>query len=281
MQPEVVDRPYASPDSFAESVAAVLEEVDGLSSDESGELCFGAHGSILVESKRICWARAATMTRRLTDTLRKQRNPPLGHRDIARVVESCRGSGDRIGEALVKSGLVTAAGLRAALYFNAVDAILELSRAEARLSDFVPHGGGRHDPEYVFSTGEILSAALGRSDPALQVLLRGHLARVLGPTVSGLAAVRASRVAPALPIAAQEPLPLGVRRLLELSIIGAECVEGAEREGEPVIERWQGRILVTWRVHEAACVAVLDEGDDEDAIRARLRGDALFERHEP
>ncbi len=252
MQPDLDDRPYAAADSFAESVASVLEEVDGLASDESGELCFGPHGSILVESKRVCWARAATMTRRLTDTLRKQRNPPLGSRDIARVVEACRGSGDRIGEALVKSGLVTAAGLRAALYFNAVDAILELARAGAHLTDFVPHGGGRHDPEFVFSTGEILSATLGRGDPAQQVLLRGHLARVLGGTASGLAAVRASRVAPALPVAVQEPVTLGVRRLLELSSFAAACAEGGPR-GEILVERWQGVTVVCWSVHDAAC----------------------------
>jgi hypothetical protein len=280
MQPNLDDRPDASTNSFAESVASVLEEVDGLAPDESGELCFGPHGSILVESRRICWARAATMTRRLTDTLRKQRNPPLGSRDIAQVVEACRGSGARIGEALVKSGLVTAAGLRAALYFNAVDAILELARAGAPLTDFIPHGGGRHDPEFVFPTGEILSAALGRGDPAQQVLLRGHLARVLGGRLSGLAAVRASRVAPVLPVAVQEPVTLGVRRLLELSSFVAVRLEERAR-GELLVERWQGVTVVAWSVHDAACAGLLEESGDEDVVRTRLHADALFERHEP
>jgi hypothetical protein len=99
--------------------------------------------------------------------------------------------------------------------------------------------------------------------------------------VNGFAAVRASRVAPALPVAVQEPGALGVRRLLTLSALGARWAEGAPREGEPLVERFQGLELIAWRWRDAACLGVLRSSDDEEAIRERLQGETPSERHAP
>jgi hypothetical protein len=100
------------------------------------------------------------MRPRLTELLRHQQDPPIPRESIEAVLRACRSERLPIGEALVRSGLVSETGLRAALLEQTREALIELARNNSRPGAFVPHSGTGYEPRFSFSSAELL-AGLG------------------------------------------------------------------------------------------------------------------------
>jgi hypothetical protein len=181
----------ASP-SLLGAVQRTLGFIDDLPAGATGALSFGAHGVILLQGRKICWAMARTMRLRLTDILRNQSTPPVSREAVEQLYRRCKDSGTPIGEALVASGLATEAGLRAALFKHNGEAIVALSRALASPDDFVFHSKSGYDPKYSFSACEMLAMLGALDDPARATAAQLELGRVLVPESSGAAFTRGS-----------------------------------------------------------------------------------------
>ena len=136
-------------------VVDLLERVEELPEGAAGTLVFGSdarpRGAIFVEDRRICWAAAMGMSRRLTDILRDWAAEPLDDLAIERLVDECRTTGRRIGEVLVERGVVTASALSEALIQHTGESLLALSelptpRWSARSERFSPPSDHQSGP---------------------------------------------------------------------------------------------------------------------------------------
>jgi hypothetical protein len=145
----------------------LLASVESLPPDAVGLLQYGQSGTVLVESRAVCWAFASGMRRRLSTLLRQQRSPPLEASYIEELIEDCRRSGRPLGEVLLATGHISQEGLRTALFSHVVEAVARIAQSGADCVGFSPHERASYDPRFTFSTAEVL-AALGE-EPLLLV----------------------------------------------------------------------------------------------------------------
>jgi len=244
----------------------VLTFVDDLSPDATGVLRFGDAGTILVESRLICWAVAGGMEQRLTDLLRHQRNPPLDRGFLEVTVRDCRASGAPLGQALLASGQITEQGLRTALFRQAVQAIAHIARdAEDAPPEFVRRESSRYDARFSFSSAEIYAALGARHDRALAAVARRHLDGVLVPGTTGVASLACD---PRTVISAVNGARLRLEALCEacawsaglLSVVGevrpgAALAMATWYAGEP---RLPAASVVAWRTNGLQLTAIAD-----------------------
>jgi hypothetical protein len=170
------------------SVIELLQQVEALPSGATGALSYGELGAILVQNKRICWAVAAQMPKRLTDILCTQKEPPLPRDEMERLFRRCKEHNRPIGEALVSGGLLSEEQLRSALRRHNGEAISLLAAGQPRAGKFVPHAKTGYDPRFVFTTADLLASQSGKR--TLSGLAQEQLDDALGPDTNGFAFVR-------------------------------------------------------------------------------------------
>lgn len=249
----------ASP-GLISSVLRLLAFVDDLPKGATGVLKFGESGVILLESRKICWAVARSMRLRLTDILRNQSTPPLPREAVEEIYRRCKLDGVPIGEALVMSGLVTEAGLRAALFKHNGEAIAHLAGSGLSPDAFVTHTRTGYDPKFSFSPGEVLAMLGSLDDPARALAAQIELANTLVPDSVGVAFVRSNSASGALVIAVDRGCDLPVADLVLVCNWTAGLFDVAhtfDREAALVRATWGGHLaLVTWRAKEVVYVAL-------------------------
>jgi hypothetical protein len=247
----------------AGEVLEILEGIEELERHWSGTLRFGAHGVIVVEARRVCWAGARGMTLRLTDRLRQQRSPVLTRGQIEAVVESCRSTGTPIGQALVASGLVSEAGLRVALQCHVTDAIAELARAHARATALVAHVSQPYDTRSAFSTSEILTHLGARRDYLDAAAARARLAATVLSTREAFAFVRASHGSRPCLIALQNCRERRVCELVEAAVAACSAFDVSEaleeKRSHVVAELARGESITAWREEDTYYAAYAHE----------------------
>lgn len=182
--------PSVRPDHAAiDGTLRVLARVEALPVGATGVLRFADAGTILVESRLVCWAVATRMRQRLTDLLRHQRSPPLDRAFLEATVRRCRESGTPLGQALLSSGQITEAGLRTALFRQTVQAITQIgSEAPLAAPEFTPHASHAYDARFLFETADIFAALAAREDRALAAAGKAHLEQILAPGTTGVCA---------------------------------------------------------------------------------------------
>lgn len=161
--------------TLLEGATLVLAEVEDLPEDACGVLRFEDHGMVLVEHRRICWAVAKGMEKRLSDLLRHQRQPPLDRKELEGILRRCRTSGTPLGEALLESGQITEDGLRSALFRQATEAVAHIARASTLRWTFHPHTSARYDARFLFSPVEVFCALGARRDRVMAAAARRAL----------------------------------------------------------------------------------------------------------
>ncbi|HXK17505.1 MAG TPA: hypothetical protein VNG33_06875 [Polyangiaceae bacterium] len=249
----------ASPGLFA-SVLRLLSAVDDFPPDATGVLRFGGHGMILLESRKICWAVAASMRGRLTDILCNQGSSRLPKALVEDVFRKCKLSGQPLGETLVKSGLVSEFGLRAALLKHTGEAIAQLARTGVGPDHFTAHNATSYDPRFAFSACEILAMLGAVGDPARATAAHHELESTLVQESTGAAFARSSAVSGALVIAVERGCDFAVQDLVEVCnwISGLfDVVRTFEPEACAARAVWGGRAgLVTWRLNDVGYVGL-------------------------
>lgn len=137
----------------------LFTEIDALPADESGELSFAnasgeRHGMVFVENRRVCWAAARGLSRRLSDLLAAR--AALDGNAMENCYRTCTREGVPLGEFLVERGILTAECLRASLFQHTVESLRSLLATGAPVR-FRPRAGG-YSARFTFSTAELLVA---------------------------------------------------------------------------------------------------------------------------
>jgi len=184
-------------ETSAEAVVTLLEHVESVGAARSGVFTIAGtdgRGMVLVEEGRVCWASSREMRRRLTDLLCAEGSDRA---TIEEVVQACRRDRTPIGEALLRAGVVTEGGLRAALLRHTSEAIAKLSGGESE--SFVPHRHARYDARFSFTPLELLTSIGASWHPEDEDRGRAELAQTLGEQGVGVAFV--PRGKPMMPVA--------------------------------------------------------------------------------
>ena len=242
------------------SVLRLLSFIDELPYGATGALSFGEHGVILLESRKVCWAVARSMRLRLTDILRSQSTPPLPRQAIEDIYRQCKESGGPLGEALVRAGYVSEAGLRAALFKHNGEAIAQLASAGVVPESFVSHTRTGYDPKYSFSPCELLAMLGSLDDPARAMAAQLELAGTLVQDSTGAAFARSDLASGAMVIAVDRGCDVPVRDLVEVCNWTAGLFDIAHTfDPETSVARatWGRRLaLVTWRTRDVGYVGL-------------------------
>jgi hypothetical protein len=249
----------ASP-AHISGVLRLLSFIDELPAGATGALRFGEHGVILLESRKICWAVARATKLRLTDILRNQSTRPLSREAIEEIYRKCKDDGKPIGEALVAGGLVSEAGLRAALSKHNGEAIAQLARVSATPDGFTSHTRTGYDSRFSFSPCEVLAMLGALDDPARATVAQHELANALVQDSSGAAFARSSAVSGALVIAVDRGCDVPVQDLVEVCNWATglfDVVRTFDPDASAARATWGGHAaLVTWRVKEVSYVGL-------------------------
>ena len=252
--------------------AQLLSSIEALPADAVGLLDFGIEGTVLVESRSICWAVAAGMKRRLSALLQQQRSPPLEAGYIEQVLAECRRTRQPLGEALLATGHISQDGLRMALFTHVVEAIGRIARSGERCQGFVPHEGPSYDARFVFTTAEILAALGARRDRAQAAAAKRGLRTTLIPGTRGLAFMRdddgpvtiAVEGTPALRVPEIMDVCQWASSLLDVSAVFDDDVRIASGG------RSDSSSVVTWKSGEIQYVAVCESRAASALIVARV-----------
>jgi hypothetical protein len=159
------------------SAVRILEEVESFGTPATGRLSFGEHGDVFVQAQSVCWAVARGAPRRLTDRLRRLKNPPLTRAQLEAVFQKCARESVPVGEALVSAGLVSEAALRYVLLQHVAESIVRLAEVGAVHTDFVAHAPAPYDSRFAFTTTEILAGVGAHLDSLSAATARALLSR--------------------------------------------------------------------------------------------------------
>ncbi len=267
----------ASPGLIA-SVLRLLAFVDELPPGATGALRFGEHGLILLESRKICWAVARSMRLRLTDILCNQSTPPLPREAIEEIYRRCKEEGTPLGEALVKGGLVSEAGLRVALFKHNGEAIAHLAGSGATPDAFVSHTRTGYDPKFSFSPCEVLAMLGSLDDPARALAAQFELGNTLVPDSTGAAFARGPYASGTLVIAVDRQCDVAVRDLVEVCNWTAGLFDVAHTfDPEAFVARatWGSRLaLVAWRSKDVGYVGLCSSRAAAARLVSRLENES-------
>ena len=238
----------------------LLARVDELPAGATGALCFGGHGIVLVESRRICWAATRNMRRRLTDILCAGGDRAVPRDAVEYVVRACRSSGRPFGESLVAAGLITDTGLRTALRQHVTEALIDLATRDARFDAFLPHTRRGYDPRYTFSSSEVWAALAGANDPLRSGAAARELTGILVPESTGAAFMRVPNGARTALIAVEPACEVPVRELVEACTWVTSLLDVAAAFDPSVqtvrVARCARTSLVAWRKYEVDFAAL-------------------------
>ncbi len=242
-----------------DATVELLEHIEGLPHGTTGVLAYGEDGVILLQNRRVCWAVAADMQRRLTDILCQQKEPPLARQEMEALFRCCKQNGTPIGEALVSSGLLSTGDLRSALTRHTGEAVGRIARLRTRPTEFTPHVKRGYDARFVFSAVELLSSlAAPRSRISEQARL--HLGAILVPNASGVAFVRDAELRAPLVVAVDAACELLVSDVREMGSWSHQLFDVTsyfDQTTSIVSASWSGAVsIVTWRQREVWYVAI-------------------------
>lgn len=246
----------------------VLQAIEALPEHATGALRFGDRGAVLVDSRRICWAVATNMPQRLTDLLRKQRNPPLSTSFLAGVFRDARARGVPMGEALLATGQITEQGLRAAVLGQVTAAIGHIASDAVGELAFEPYDAMRYDPRFLFRPAAVFERLGAIDNQVGAALARRDLAAWLEPPTTALVFARDTlpRTPTVVAMANAECLSLG-----ELLAIGDKL--RAQAQGGAVRLRslcWKdGARLLAWN-HGELSFAALCASEHATGLSMRL-----------
>ena len=213
-----VPSPIVSADARS-ALEDLLESIEAMPEGATGALSFQTQsesvGSVMVESGRICWAAVSGYGRRLTDLLAAESTPRLDFTAIQRVFNECRLSGLPLGQTLVARGIVSAERLRCTLLQHTAESLDALVGTGLRPA-WVPRTHRGYNPQFTFSTGEVLASygalAVGQG---CQVA-RDALSEFCREDAYGIVFVRALGSAQPIPIQILDPDPLSASTLVAL-----------------------------------------------------------------
>jgi hypothetical protein len=252
--------------------ADLLASVESLPPDAVGLLQYGQSGTVLVESRAVCWAFASGMRRRLSTLLRQQRSPPLEASYIEELIEGCRRTGRPLGEVLLATGHISQEGLRMALFSHVVEAVARIARSGADCVGFTPHESASYDPRFTFSTAEVLAALGGRRDRAQAAAAKRGLRTTLVPGSRGLAFVR-EEIGP-VAIAVEGTPALRVPEILDMCGWASSLFDLTTVFDDDVRIATGGggssNAVVTWKAGDTQFVAVCESRAASALLIARI-----------
>jgi hypothetical protein len=197
-------------------------EIDALPARFTGEIRLSRSagaplGIVFVEARRVCWAAARGLARRLSDLIAERAcMTPSAMEAHYRI---CKDEGIPLGEHLVGRGLLGAAALRTTLLQHTVES-LEHVLVTTTASTFIPRPGG-YSPRFTFTTAELILSS-GRDERAAK-----ELEHLFGGIGWGAAFVRGGASTPKL-VALTGSHPEDASSLARLGRWGASLVDMAD-----------------------------------------------------
>lgn len=254
-------------------VTELLECIEELPFDATGVIRFSnGAGMILIESKTVCWAAAKGQERRLTETLRYQRNPPLDQKFIEKVCAKSKATDTPIGEALLATGAISREGLRAALLEQTSDALVAIARCGAESKGFTQYVRPRYNAQFSFASSEILAAVCSKSNRGGAMATTIALRDILVPDSSGFAFVCSGAASRAIPVAVVGA-NIRVSLLCELGkwTVDLFALAGSVNSSINVASAsWHGCALVAWRARTSHFAAVCKNQAASARLLAKL-----------
>lgn len=242
------------------SAIQLLQRVEALPDAATGALAFGEEGAIFVESGRICWAVAPNMRARLRELVTREATTPDARTAVDAVLATCKRDSLPLGAALVDSGLVSPAGMRAAFARHTGEAIARLASLRELPVRFREHTRHTYTPPFVFSTVELLASLGAAEQAALVKRAEAHLAEVLVPDASGFAFACGPDASHPRIVAVDRRALLRVGDALQIGGWALGLHAAARRLGEEsslACASWCERTaIVTWRDRELGFAAL-------------------------
>jgi hypothetical protein len=178
----------------------VLAFIEGLPPGISGLVSFGTDGAggILVEDRRVCWAVARGLRRRLTDLLAERSD--LSSVDLDELHAQSRAAGVPVGQVMVERGLLAPRVLDIALRRHSAESLVALCRSDEPVR-WSPRGGGGYHARFTYRPVDLVFDVVGLEHRAIQLDAQATLAGFAGPGRRGVAFLADDDVRPMIPIA--------------------------------------------------------------------------------
>lgn len=248
------------------SIIEILDRIDHLDEGATGALVYRAGGreigAILIEKSRICWALSRGLGERLTDLLVERAGAFLDRPLLEELVTDCRARKQPLGEALVERGLVSSAGLREALLQHSLEALASLAGTRGQ-PVFLPHKRDTYDPQFSFSTAEMLAAFGASKQPLLAEIGRLCLVDILQEKASGAAFARGDGGRPLL-VCIHERTRMTTTQVRHMSDWATSQIDIAEAmsPGLGLVSAGdrEGRAIVAWKDADLSFIALCEEG---------------------
>lgn len=212
------------------SLGDLFTEIDALPARFTGEIRLSRSagaplGIVFVEARRVCWAAARGLARRLSDLIAERAcMTPAAMETHYRI---CKEERIPLGEHLVGRGILPADALRTTLLQHTVES-LEHVLVTTTSSTFVPRAGG-YSPRFTFTTAELMMST--GVDERARVELEQHF----GGIGWGAAYRRGDSATPRL-VALTGPHPDDASTLARLGRWAASIVDMADAvEGGPAM----------------------------------------------
>lgn len=244
----------------------LLSAVDERLPSESGAFVIDddeARGSVLVETRRVCWAAAPGRSARLRDLLRHHAERELDDAELDDAFARCRDEHRPLSELLTERELVSDRGLRAAIKQHTVESLLAQCDGSPEPATWIPHRRRGYRARFTFPPIELLAAAGAELYPFEAEGAEHHLEAVL-PIARTAGSFVIGDDDASIPVCVGGVTVLSVRALLELGDWAAAALAACNGFSPAVIARAitsvTGSAALGWRsARRLVHAAVLDE----------------------
>ncbi len=212
-------------------------------------------GIVFIEDRRVCWAAARGLARRLTELL-LGRAPGISADAMEELFRRCKQEGTPLGELLVARGVVAPDDLRAALLEHTAESLgVLLSPGDAEVGWCVRPGPG-YSARFTFHTAEVLARTARRSMSREEQVLAGEIDTALESAFGrggwGAAFIRGSGAAP-VPVAVFGELPATTRDVLRVGKWAASALDLAStfQDADALVSAdapGSDSVFVAWRL---------------------------------
>jgi hypothetical protein len=231
-------------------VTGLLRVIESLPPKATGVLRFLPHGEVYLEDGYVCWATYPGQRQRLEQLLCYQQSPPLELENLGRIIDDCRNRQTSLCEALIASGGVSEAGLRAALLSHSAECVARIASSGWYGPIFDSRASTGLDARFVFSTVELLTQLGAGKHLALSARARKTLADALASGGTGLAFVRDENINHAILIAVLGKVTASVSQAREVCAWTSSMFDLARSVDDGVYVAsgsWRGnQAVLTW-----------------------------------